>query len=445
VRELNATINQTNEDHYPPGLPNTHQENRFEAEGILLGAVLKSPELIHEITLEPFHFSQKRNQLLLKAFRELQMENRPIDVILLTEKLAGTNDMVSVSYMMDITSRCPSPENYVHYQSIVLNQYKLRMFTTAAFRFLNEQTLEAADDFYTIYTEMQEVGIVNGKSKRDILTDVYLEMIEDQGDISGVDTGFSKLNSMLNGFQKGDLIIIAARPSVGKTALSLNLASNCCKAGGVVDFFSLEMPAKQLIKRMLSDVSYVDGSKWKRPYLYFSVDDYDRAVHTLGTVDQWNFHIHDQPRQTISDIRSAIQKTKREQPNSNHLVVIDYLQLITQTKRFERQDLAVGHITRELKQIARQYEVPIVLLSQLSRGVEQRADKRPVMSDLRDSGSIEQDADVIMLLSREDIEPVRQDTTELINVNIAKHRNGPVGVIKLAFEKNYSRFRDYLF
>jgi replicative DNA helicase len=205
------------------------------------------------------------------------------------------------------------------------------------------------------------------------------------------------------------------------------------------------MPAKQLIKRMLSDVSYVDGSKWKRPYLYFSVDDYDRAVHTLGTVDQWNFHIHDQPRQTISDIRSAIQKTKREQPNSNHLVVIDYLQLITQTKRFERQDLAVGHITRELKQIARQYEVPIVLLSQLSRGVEQRADKRPVMSDLRDSGSIEQDADVIMLLSREDIEPVRQDTTELINVNIAKHRNGPVGVIKLAFEKNYSRFRDYLF
>jgi replicative DNA helicase len=375
----------------------------------------------------------------------LQKENRPIDVILLIEKLAGTKDMVSVSYMMEITSRCPSPDNYEHYQSIVLNQYKLRMYKNAAFRFLNDLTIEAADDFYEIYTEMQDVGKVKGgKSKRDILTDVYVEMIEDQGNLSEIDTGFSLLNGMLNGLQNGDLIIIAARPSVGKTALALNLAKNCCKDGGVVDFFSLEMPSKQLMKRMLSDISYVDGTKWKSSYRYFSGDDHERAVHALGTLDQWNFQIHDEPRQTVTDIRAAIQKTKRENPNASHLVVIDYLQLITQTKRFERQDLAVGHITRELKQIARQYEVPIVLLSQLSRGVEQRADKRPVMSDLRDSGSIEQDADVIMLLSREEIEAVRTDTTELINLNIAKHRNGPVGVIKLAFEKNYSRYRDFL-
>ncbi|MFP7296293.1 replicative DNA helicase [Neobacillus niacini] len=440
---MNATLNQTNEDHYLLGLPNIHQENPFEAEGILLGAVFQAPELIHEITLEPFHFSQKQNQLLFQAFRELQMENRPIDVILLVEKLAGTKVMVSVSYMMDITSRCPSPDNYEHYQTIVLNQYKLRMLKKAAFLFLNEQTIEAADDFYKVYTDMQDVGKVKGKSKRDILTDVYLEMVEDHGNISGLDTGFSLLNGMLNGLQNGDLIIMAARPSVGKTALALNLAKNCCKGGGVVDFFSLEMPAIQLIKRMLSDISYVDGFKWKDPYHYFSDKDHERAVHALGTLDQWNFHIHVVPRQTISDIRSTIQKTKREHPNGSHLVVIDYLQLITQTKRFERQDLAVGYITRELKQIARQYDVPIVLLSQLSRGVEQRADKRPVMSDLRDSGSIEQDADVIMLLSREDDEPVKSDTAELINLNIAKHRNGPVGVIKLAFEKNYSRYRDY--
>jgi replicative DNA helicase len=124
VRELNATLIQTNQDHYQPGLPNIYQENLFEAEGILLGAVFQAPELSHEITLEPFHFSQKRNQVLFQAFRELQKENRPIDVILLIEKLAGTKDMVSVSYMMEITSRCPSPDNYEH-QSIVLNQYNL--------------------------------------------------------------------------------------------------------------------------------------------------------------------------------------------------------------------------------------------------------------------------------------------------------------------------------
>ncbi|MGX6441822.1 replicative DNA helicase [Neobacillus sp. K501] len=265
-------------------------------------------------------------------------------------------------------------------------------------------------------------------------------MVEDKGEFSGVDTGFPLLNGMLNGLQNGDLIIIAARPSVGKTALALNLAKNCCKDGGTVDFFSLEMPSKQLIKRLLSDISNVDGSKWKNSYRYFNGNDYERAVHAVGLLDNWNLHIHDEPRQTVADIRAAIQKTKREHPDGNHLVIIDYLQLITQTKRFERHDLAVGNITRELKQIARQYEVPIILLSQLSRGVEQRMDKRPVMSDLRDSGSIEQDADVIMLLSRDEFDQVNSEKSEQINVNIAKHRNGPVGVIKLAFEKNYSRF-----
>ncbi|WHY02749.1 replicative DNA helicase [Neobacillus sp. DY30] len=440
---MNHTLNLTNEDHYLPGSPNIHHENLFQAEGILLGAVFLAPELIHEITLEACHFSQKRNQLLFQAFRELQKENKPIDVVLVAEKLGTAIEDIGYSYMIDIAGCCPSPANYEHYQTIILNDYKLRMFQKAAFRILNEKTIDAAEDFYKLYTDMQDVGKVNGKSKRDILTEVYLEMVEDKGNISGIDTGFSLVNGMLNGLQNGDLIIVAARPSVGKTALAHNLAKNCCKNGGVVDFFSLEMPAIQLLKRMLSDISYVDGSKWKDPYHYFSSDDHNRGVHELGTIDQWNIHIHDQPRQTIADIRASIQKTKREHPNSNHLIVIDYLQLITQTKSFERQDLAVGNITRELKLIARQYEVPIILLSQLSRGVEQRADKRPVMSDLRDSGSIEQDADVIMLLSREDVEPVRSDSAEIINLNIAKHRNGPVGVIKLLFEKNYSRYRDF--
>lgn len=444
MKELNHALTLKTEDHCLPGSPNIHHENQFQAEGILLGAVFLAPEIIHEITLEACHFSQKRNQLLFRAFRELQKENKPIDVVLVAEKLGSDIENIGYSYMIDIAGCCPSAANYEHYQTIILNDYKLRMFQKAAFRILNEKTLDAVDDFNKIYTDMQDVGKVKGKSKRDILTEVYIEMVEDQGNISGIDTGFSLLNGMLNGFQNGDLIIVAARPSVGKTALALNLAKNCCKSGGVVDFFSLEMPAIQLLKRILSDISYVDGSKWKDPYHYFSGDDHDRGIHELGTIDQWDIHIHDQPRQTIADIRASIQKSKREHPNSHHLVVIDYLQLITQTKTFERQDLAVGNITRELKLIARQYEVPIVLLSQLSRGVEQRADKRPVMSDLRDSGSIEQDADVIMLLSREDVEPIRSDKAELINLNIAKHRNGPVGVIKLAFEKNYSRYRDYI-
>jgi replicative DNA helicase len=202
------------------------------------------------------------------------------------------------------------------------------------------------------------------------------------------------------------------------------------------------MPEKQLAKRILSDISYIDGYKWKNPFRYFSEEDQACATHAMGIYHKWNLYIHDEPRQTLMDIRASIQKTKREHDEGPHLVVIDYLQLITLTKRFERQDLAIGSITRELKQIARQYKVPIVLLSQLSRGVEQRADKRPVMSDLRDSGSIEQDADVIMLVNREDSDSLSGDKMELIYVNVAKQRNGPIGVVKLMFEKNFSRFRD---
>ncbi|NRD79117.1 replicative DNA helicase [Bacillus sp. BRMEA1] len=432
-----------NEAPYLNGLWNIQQENLFEAEGILLGAVFLDPDLIHEITLEPFHFSQKRNQLLFQAMRELQSENKPIDLLTVVDKLGSGIENVGVSYMTNIAGCCPTTTNYEHYQSMIRNEYKLRILKRSASQFLNEQTFERAEEFYKTYTDLQGFGKVDLKSKRDILIEVYEEMVEDHGEISGVDTGFSLLNSMLNGLQNGDLIIIAARPSVGKTALSLNLVKHCCLAGGTVDFFSLEMPGKQLIKRVLSDISYVDGSKWKNSYRYFSENDYERAVHAIGTLDTWRFYIHDEPGQTVADMRAAIQKTKREHPNGDHLVVIDYLQLITQTKRFERQDLAIGCITRELKQIARQFEVPIVLLSQLSRGVEQRADKRPQMSDLRDSGSIEQDADVIMLLSRDEFEQVPQDKSELIHVNIAKHRNGPVGVVKLLFEKNYSRFRDF--
>lgn len=410
---------------------------------MLLGAVFLEPGLIHELTLEPCHFSSKENQLLFQAMRALQAENKPIDPVMMVEKLGSSIETIGgVHYITSLAASCPATANYEYYQDIVLKNYKLRILTRLAAQFLNEKSFELAEEFYQTYINLQDYGKSTQKTTRDFLLDVYQEMTEDPGELSGVDTGFPRLNSMLNGLQKGDLIILAARPSVGKTALALNLAKNCCQQGGIVDFFSLEMPGDQLIKRMLSDLSSVEGPKWKQPYYLFDEKDQVLATDAFGILDQWKLKIHDKPRLTVTDIRSTIQKTKREHPNGKHLVVIDYLQLITQPNRFERQDLAVGDMTRKLKQIARKYEVPVVLISQLSRGVEQRADKRPVMSDLRDSGNIEQDADVIMLLSREEFAQARPDKSELINVHIAKQRNGPTGVVKLLFEKRYCRFRD---
>ena len=204
-------------------------------------------------------------------------------------------------------------------------------------------------------------------------------------------------------------------------------------------FFSLEMSGKQLYQRLLSRMTRINAIKWQNPKRFCTDEEQKRAHEAMDTCFKLPLHIHDQGRQTLDSIRARIQKTRRENENASYLVVIDYLQLIPVEGKFERHDLAIGAITRELKQIAKQYNVPIILLSQLSRAVEQRGDKRPMMSDLRDSGSIEQDADIVMLLYRDEYynRKTEERTTE---VNLAKHRNGPVGMVKLNFIKEYSWF-----
>ncbi|MEM1505232.1 DnaB helicase C-terminal domain-containing protein [Domibacillus sp. 8LH] len=236
--------------------------------------------------------------------------------------------------------------------------------------------------------------------------------------------------------------IIAGRPSMGKTAYSLSLVQACCEKGGVAGIFSLEMPKKQLIKRFLSSTVNIEGSKWRNSFNMFTDQDKNKAQHAMNTFNKWNANIHDNSRQTVADIRAAVGKTKREHPDKKHIVIIDYLQLITPIGKFERHDLAIGHITRELKQMARQFDVPVMLLSQLSRAVEQRQDKRPMMSDLRDSGSIEQDADVITFLYRNEYYNKESEAKNVVEIIFAKQRNGAIGTVEAAFIKAYSRFVD---
>ncbi|MEN1968329.1 DnaB helicase C-terminal domain-containing protein [Lentibacillus sp. N15] len=233
------------------------------------------------------------------------------------------------------------------------------------------------------------------------------------------------------------MVIVAARPSVGKTAFALNLAANHAKNGGSSILFSLEMGTKQLLQRMVSSVGRINGQKWRT--MAFNEDDYDRALHAIGEISRWKLKLYDKLR-TISEMRGAIRKQIIDHPNERHVVLIDYLQLITPADVQARRDLEIGVMTRELKLLAVELDVPIVLLSQLSRGVESRQNKRPLMSDLRESGNIEQDADVISFLYRDDYysrETVGQSRMEVI---LAKQRNGPTGTIELAFDKPYGRF-----
>lgn len=412
---------------------------------MVIGAVFLVPETVYELILEPYHFSQKRNQIIFQAMIDLRQESRGIDMVTVVNKLGSQIEHIGgVSYLTNLSVSCPTTVHLEEYQQLVLEQYKLRELKRAAAGFLNYGRMREAESFYQTFIKLQELGISQKETKEDVLLEIFNEMFEDRGDLNGIDTGFESLNRMTSGWSNGDLIVLAGRPSMGKTAFALALAMNCCLKGGVVDVFSLEMTKKQLVKRLLSCMTRVDGSKWKNPYKFFSEEDQEKSNSALGIYHKWNLQIHDESRKMISEIRAQIQKTRREFPNEDYLVVIDYLQMITVLGKFDRHDLAIASITKELKQIARQYQVPIILLSQLSRGVEQRMDKRPKMSDLRDSGSIEQDADIIMLLYRDEYYNKEASDNKFIEIDLAKHRNGPVGSFRLLFEKEFGAFVDVL-
>ncbi|MEC1562520.1 replicative DNA helicase [Bacillus haynesii] len=413
-----------------------------EAEQALLGCILVESDLIKELSLQPEHFSETRHQVIFKAMREVEKLGKSVDMVTTVTKLGDSVEQVGgLQYLTDLGSAVASTANFLAYQTLIYEAYRLREMKKIAIEFANTPTDDGITELYKRAMELQEIGIEKTRTKQDVLMEIYNDMHEEKEDITGINTGLIDLNAMTGGWQDGDLIVLAARPSMGKTAFALHMGKSNCEKGGVTDIFSLEMPDKQLTHRLLSNLGNIEGSKWKNPRKFFSDHDYENATKAIGEYEKWNINIHDQPAQTLADIRSKIRKTKKENPdNQKHLVIIDYLQLIRAIGKYERRDLEVGSITAELKEMARAFKIPIILLSQLSRAVEQRQDKRPMMSDLRESGSIEQDADVVAFLYRDDYYNKNSELKNIIEIDLAKQRNGPTGMIQASFIKEYGRF-----
>ena len=413
-----------------------------EAEQALLGCILVESDLIKELSLQPEHFSETRHQVIFKAMRQVEKIGKSVDMVTTVTKLGDSVEQVGgLQYLTDLGSAVASTANFLGYQTLIYDAYRLREMKKTAIEFANTPTDDGITELYKRAMELQEIGIEKTRTKQDVLMEIYNDMHEEKEDITGINTGLIDLNAMTGGWQNDDLIVLAARPSMGKTAFALHMGKSNCEKGGVTDIFSLEMPDKQLTHRLLSNLGNIEGSKWKNPRKFFSDRDYENATKAIGEYEKWNINIHDQPAQTLADIRSKIRKTKKENPdNKKHLVIIDYLQLIRAIGKYERRDLEVGSITADLKEMARAFKIPIILLSQLSRAVEQRQDKRPMMSDLRESGSIEQDADVVMFLYRDDYYNKNSELKNIIEIDLAKQRNGPTGMIQASFIKEYGRF-----
>ena len=276
---------------------------------------------------------------------------------------------------------------------------------------------------------------------KDVLVQTYdnIELLHTRkGDVTGIPTGFRDLDKMTAGFQRNDLIIVAARPSVGKTAFALNIAQNVAtKTDENVAIFSLEMGADQLVMRMLCAEGNIDAQVLRTGAL--EAEDWRKLTMAMGSLSNAGVFIDDSPGIRVNEIRSKCRRLQQE--HGLGMIIIDYLQLIQGSGRAgENRQQEVSEISRSLKGLARELKVPVIALSQLSRGVEQRQDKRPMMSDLRESGSIEQDADIVSFLYREDYYDKETENQNIIEIIIAKQRNGPTGTVSLAFAKEYNKF-----
>ncbi len=410
-----------------------------QAEQSVIGTLLLEGSLMNEVILAPEHFTDQRHLKIFLAMRTIHQADEPVNIVTVTTVLKDKiREVGNVTYLTDLAESIPTTATFRHHQRLVLDAYRHRRIREAAVKYVKALDDETYDKLQSNMETYRELGMDQEEgSTREILLEIANDMKNPiQDGMTGFSTGYVELDQMTGGTQKGDLIILAARPSMGKTAFALNLASHHCKQGGSAQIFSLEMGKKPLLQRILSSEALVDGQKWRS--MNFNNQDYIDVTKVMGPISDWSLAIDTQAR-TVGDIRAKVRSYVRKQKTARHLVIIDYLQLMSSTTRSERRDLEIGIITRELKLLALELEIPIVLLSQLSRAVEQRQDKRPLMSDLRESGNIEQDADVIAFLYREDYYKWHEndDKVELI---IGKQRNGPVGKVKLQFKKEYGKF-----
>lgn len=418
----------------------------IDAERAVLGALLVSPQVL---ALLPNDFTEgafyrEAHRLVYRAARALYERRVEIDLLTIKEELIRTGDLESVGgavYLADLIDGVPRSTNAPHYAHVVAEHAVRRAVIGLANRMLSDAysaELTSAD----LMAEAQQ-GMVDVSMHRDdraaAIVDLInvarttLELASEQGpQVLGVTTGFIDLDDMTCGLQRGDLSLLAARPSVGKTALAGNIAEHVASADlGVVILFSLEMTARAIIERIVASRARVEGHRTRQGR--FGVPEYERIGAAMADLAQLPFVIDDTSSVPVEDLARRCRRVAIRY-GALRLVIVDYLQLLTTRSRHENRQQQVSFISGALKALAKDLDVPVLALSQLSRGVEERKDKRPILSDLRESGSLEQDADLVMLLHRSDRDT---DPAELI---VAKQRNGPVGVVKLVFTKTFARF-----
>jgi replicative DNA helicase len=435
---------------------NREQPQSVDVEASLLGSILIDPDAIVKVadSVRSIDFYDDRHRLIYEACVRLYEGGSPIDVITLSEELKKEgvlNDVGGAKYLTQLTNTVPTATHAEQYASIVTTKSIRRRLIAASNeiaqigfdekRSIAELVEEAESRLFEVSQRHVKNDII---SMEDILADSFERLDglhKDKGALRGVPTGYKDMDNMLAGFQRSDLIILAARPSMGKTALSLNLAMNvAANSGQTVLMFSLEMSKEQLVDRLLASEAGVNS--WNLRTGNLSDSDFEKIGHAMGTLSEAKFYIDDTPGITVSELRT---KARREaHKHELGLIVVDYLQLMSGGAKYGSTDNRVqeiSEISRGLKGIARELNVPILALSQLSRSVESRSPQIPQLADLRESGSIEQDADLVMFIYREDYYNPESDRPNIMDIYVKKHRNGATGKIELYFDRERQKIK----
>ncbi len=430
----------------------------MDAEKALLGAMLMYPMAIrsaNEMGLRPEDFFADAHRMIFNAMNDISEAGKMVDGTALINRLTDLSTLTRVGgadYILELADHSISSANIKYYIEIVQDKAYMRNLILTAQK-IAEQGFHVEEGIDSLMDDAEKQILqvtrtrrtTDFKDTKEVVSQVMdniTKMSEQKTNITGIKTSFRALDNTTNGLQKGDLIILAARPSMGKTAFAINLAIQVARHNNLpVAMFSLEMPAEQLIMRMLSATSLVEGNKLRSGFL--SNNEWNMLNEAAGELRNLPVFIDDTPSIRVAEIFSKCRKLRTEKGLG--MIVVDYIQLLSAAKASENRQQEVSEISRSLKALAREMKVPVIALSQLSRLVERREDKRPMLSDLRESGALEQDADIVLFLYRDEYyqKEKTEDMQEKVEVDIAKHRNGPTRKIELAFDRNINAFYNY--
>jgi len=427
-----------------------------EAEQCVLGSVLLDNSALNKIldVVAPGDFYKREHQLIFTTMLDLYEKNHPVDLVTLSDALMHREELEAVgglNYLMELAEVVPSSAHVQHYARIVKEKAVLRHLIRASNDILT-LCYEGGQEVEDLLDEAERLifTVSEHKAHRDFIDSKILlkeaiknleELSLKQRSVTGIPTGFQELDRLTAGFQPSDLIIIAARPSMGKTALALNIAQHVAiKEKRTVAIFSLEMSREQLALRMLSSLAKIPSHKLRTGIL--SSNDWKKVIRAANKLSDAPVFVDDTPALSVLEIRAKARRLMSEK--GLNLIIIDYLQLMRGRSKTESRQQEISEISRSLKSLAKELSVPVLALSQLSRAVESRQDKRPQLSDLRESGAIEQDGDLILFIYRPEVyKPEKPEYHGVAEIIVGKQRNGPTGTFKLTFLKEYTTFEEY--